>query len=202
MKSIKDFIFYYRSCPLCHSWITLDADLPIPTMLELKPNGVLLTIVKDNHDNNREFFISYDKNKVESNYPFVFNNIANIILRLKIPNYMESFKIEARCYGCSDFRYWSAPIVYNRRSKRLRNFGLAGEKIQFHETNQANEKTSYILSNDYNKKKTLLVVRTHNKFDSDRKQLEINIPFLPFTKLDFTKRQEILVQLQKLAVLG
>lgn len=202
MKSIKDFIFYYRSCPLCHSWITLDADLPIPTMLELKPDGVLLTVVRDNHEDNREFFVRYDNNKVKSDYPFVFNNLANIILRLKIPNYTESFKIEARCYGCNDFRYWSAPIFYNKRSKRLRNFAISGEKVQFHDTNENNEKTSYILSNNYNKKETQLIIRTHNKFDPNRKQLEINIPFTPFSQLDFTKRQGILDYVQKLAVIN
>jgi hypothetical protein len=199
MKNIKDFIYYYRSCPLCKNWITLDVDLPIPTTLEIKDNYLLLTIIDKNGVQGRKYSISFKDNKVESDYPFVFGDVVSTIKRLYLPKYTASIKIEARCYGCSNFRYWSKMMIYNDRTKKLKNIGIGGERVQFHELSQSNEKISYIISNNYNTEETeVFILRSNVK----GKALKIKIPFMPFEEIDFNNKNKILDKIKKISVLA
>lgn len=198
MKSIKDFIYYFRSCPLCKNWITLDADLPFPTTLEIREEYLILNVIKKDKSK-KEYLISFKDNSIISDEPFAFNDIVSIIKRLYIQNYKEILKIEARCYGCSNFRYWSKPMFYNEKTKKLKNIFLAGERIRFHELNKNNENISYIISNNYNIKETEIFIVKSNIKD---KALKIKFPFTPFKILDIENKDKILDKIKKIAVLG
>ena len=199
MKNIKEFIYYYRSCPLCKNWITLDVDLPIPTTLEIKDNHLNLTIIGKNGNENREYLISFKDNKIESEYPFIFGDVVSTIKRLYLPQYSATLKIEARCYGCSNFRYWSKMIVYNDKTKKLKNISIGGERVRFHELSQSNEKISYIISNNYNIEETEVYILKSNIKD---KALKMHIPFIPFKKIDFDAKYTILDKIKKISVLA
>lgn len=199
MKSIRDFIYYYRSCPLCKNWVTLDVDLPIPTTLEIKDDRLVFTVVGKRGKEDKEYSILYDKNKVESKYPFVFDDVVSLMERLYSNDYSTRFKIEARCYGCSNFRYWSKMMIYNERTKKITNIGIGGERVQFHELGRFNEKISYIISNNYTAEETeVFILRSNVK----GKALKIKLPFMPFRKLDFNSRDEILDKIKKISVLA
>jgi len=199
MKNIKEFIYYYRSCPLCNNWITLDADLPIPTTLEIRDDNLALTIIGKNGNENREYLISFKDNKIKSDHPFVFGDVVSTIKRLYLPDYSETLKIEARCYGCSNFRYWSKMMIYNDRTKKLKNIYVGGERVQFHELSKSNEKISYIISNNYNTEDTeVFILRSNVK----GKALKIKIPFIPFKEIDFNNKNKILDKIKKISVLA
>lgn len=199
MKTIKDLIYYYRSCPLCNNWITLDADLPIPTTLEIRDDSIAFTILGQRGNKDREYNISFKNNKITSDHPFVVGDVVSIIKRLYMEDYSETLKIEARCYGCSNFRYWSKMIQYNDRTKKLTNIAVGGERVQFHELSKSNEKISYIISNNYNVEETeIYVLRGGVK----GKALKINIPFLPFKKIDFANKNKLLDRIKKISVLA
>jgi hypothetical protein len=199
MKNIKDFIFYYRSCPLCKNWITLDVDLPIPTVLEIKDDCLMLKIVGKPSEEQREYSISFKDNKIQSKHPFVFGDVVSTLKRLYLPDYSSSIKIEARCYGCSNFRYWSKIMTYNERTKKLNNIYISGERVQFHELSKSNEKISYIISNNYNTNETEVFVI---KSDIKDKALKIKLPFIPFKKIDFDNKNKILDKIKKILVLA
>lgn len=199
MKSIQDFIYYYRSCPLCKNWITLDVDLPIPTTLEIQDDRLIFTVIGKGGKKDKTYSILFDRNKVESDYPFILDDVVSTIKKLYYPKYSESFKIEARCYGCSNFRYWSKTLIYNDRTKKLRNIGLGGERVQFHELNKSNEKISYIISNNYNSEETeVFVLRSSIK----GKATKIKLPFMPFKKIDFNNKSKILDKIKKILILA
>jgi len=199
MKNIKEFIYYYRSCPLCKNWITLDADLPIPTTLEIGDDNLQLTIIGKNGAENKEYLISFKDNKIMSNHPFVFGDVVGTIKRLYLPDYSEQLKIEARCYGCSNFRYWSKMMTYNERTKKLKNISVGGERVQFHELNKSNEKISYIIYNNYNTMETeVFVLRSTVK----GKAIKIKLPFMPFKNIDFNKKEIILDKIKKILILA
>ena len=199
MKSIKDFIFYYRSCPLCNNWITLDVDLPIPTTLEIQDDNLFLTIIDKKGNENKEYNIFFKDNKVYGKNPFVFGDIVSTIKKLYIQDYKESLKIEARCYSCSNFRYWSKTMTYNNRSKKIQNIAIGGERVQFHELSKTNEKISYIICNNYNVKETEAFVLRQNL---KGKALKIKLPFLPFKKIDFNSKNDLLDKIKKISVLA
>lgn len=199
MKTIKEFIYYYRSCPLCNNWITLDADLPIPTTLEIRDDHLVFTIVGKNGNKNKEYLISFKNNKIESDHPFVFGDVVSTIKKLYFPEYSESLKIEARCYGCSNFRYWSKMMTYNDRTKKLNNINIGGERVQFHEISKSNEKISYIISNSYSTEETeIFIIRP----SVQGKALKIKVPFMPFKKIDFNNKTKILDKIKKIAILA
>lgn len=199
MKSIREFVHYYRSCPLCGKWMTLDVDLPIMTTLEIKDNGLLLTIIEDDTKNNKEYFINFKQNKIESKYPFVLKSLVNTIKRLYYPEYDESFKIEARCYSCNNFRYWSKNMIYKEKTKKLHNIGISGERFQLHELSGSNEKISYKISNDYNSKTTKIYVL---KPSLSKKFIVMNVPFMPFKDIDFNDQEKILNKIRKMLLLA
>jgi hypothetical protein len=198
MKNIKEFIHYYRSCPLCKNWITLDADLPISSAIEIKNDRLVLTIIMGDRKNNKEYSILFDKNKIESMYPFAFNDVVSTLKRLYYSEYKESLKIEARCYGCSNFRYWSKTMIYNERTKRLGNIDISGERCQLHELNKSNEKISYIISNNYSAKETQLFVLRPTV---NRKPLSYKIPFMPFKNIDFENKEKLLSKIRNMLIL-
>src|SRR3984957_13981389 len=132
MRSIREFVYYYRSCPLCGNWMTLDVDSPLATTLEIKNDGLLLTVIEENREDNKEFFIDFKQNKVHSGHPFVLKSIVNIIKRLYYPDYDESFEIEARFYSCNNFRYWSKKMTHNEMCKKLNNTGMTSYRVQRH----------------------------------------------------------------------
>lgn len=199
MKTIKDFIYYYRSCPLCNNWITLDVDLPIPTTLVIQEKELLLTIIGKNGESDREYRISFEDNKIDSNHPFIFGDVVSTIKRLYLPNYTASLKIEARCYGCSNFRYWSKIMNYNERSKKLKGIAIGGERVQFHEFMESGEKVSYILSNNYNTKETEVYIIRSNV---QGRAVKIGMPFKPFKKVDFNNANALLDKIKKISVLA
>lgn len=199
MKNIKEFINYYRSCPFCKSWITLDADLPIPSTLEIKDDRLIFTIIEEDRNNNREYSILFKNNKIESEYPFAFRDIVGILKRLYYSDYKETLKIEARCYSCSDFRYWSKTMVYNARTKKLKNIDISGERCQLHDISKAGENISYIISNNYDAKEThLFVVRP----SVSRKHLSFKIPFMPFKNIDFNDKDKLLGKIRNMLILA
>lgn len=199
MKNIKEFIYYYRSCPLCNNWITLDVDLPIPTTLEITDDNLVLTIIGTRGNKNKEYLISFKDNKIISDHTFVFDDIVSTIKRLYEPNHVETLKIEARCYGCSNFRYWSKMMVYSNKTKKLKNIFVGGERVQFHELSRSNEKISYIISNNYNTEETeVFILRSNVK----GKALKIKLPFMPFKEIDFINKNKILDKIKKISVLA
>jgi len=199
MRSIREFVYYYRSCPLCGNWMTLDVDSPLATTLEIKNDGLLLTVIEENREDNKEFFIDFKQNKVHSEHPFVLKSIVNIIKRLYYPDYDESFKIEARCYSCNNFRYWSKNMTYNEMSKRLNNIGISGERFQMHELSGTNDKISYKISNDYRAKETKLYV---SRPSISKKILTIKVPFMPFDNINFNDKEKILNKIKNMLVLA
>lgn len=199
MKNIKELIYYYRSCPLCKNWITLDADLPIPTTLEIRDDNLVLTIIGKNGAENKEYLISFKNNKIVSDHPFVFGDVVGTIKRLYLYDYSEQLKIEARCYGCSNFRYWSKMMIYNERTKKLENIGIGGERVQFHELSKSNEKISYIIYSNYTTEETeVFILRSTVK----GKALKIKLPFMPFKDLDFNNKDKILDKIKKISILA
>lgn len=198
MKNIKDFIYYYRSCPLCKNWITLDADLPFSVSLEIKEDRLMFTIVGNKEKKDKAYSILFKNNKIESDIPFVFDDLISVINRLYNDKYTTKFKIEARCYSCSNFRYWSRPIIYNERTKKISNIGVAGERAQLHELNEYNEKISYIISNNYTEQTTSV----HLLRSSVKKVLKLNMPFLEFNEINFDDRESILNKIKKASILA
>jgi hypothetical protein len=198
MKSIKDIIFYYRSCPFCGNWITLDADLPLPSTLEIADNKLILTLIEDNKDENKIYDIMFSNNKIVSEYPFAFKNVLNVIRRLYLDEPDEFIKIEARCYSCNNFRYWSKNLTYNQKTKRLNNIDIGGEKFQLHELNSSNEKISYIFSTNYNTKSSKIFVI---KPRLTRKPTSVDIPFTPFKTLNFENKDRLLVKIKNMLLL-
>ena|SRR5580698_2884583 len=199
MRSIKEFVYYYRSCPLCNNWMTLDVDLPITTTLEIKDNGLLLTIIEENRDDNREYFINFKQNKIISDRPFALQSILNIVKRLYYDDYKETFKIEARCYSCNNFRYWSKNMIYNENTKRLGGIGISGERFQLHELSGTNDKISYKISTDYRKMETKIYVARPNV---SKKPFVVNIPFMPFKNIDFNDKEKILTKVKNMLMLA
>lgn len=199
MRNIKDFIYYYRSCPLCDNWMTLDVDLPIPTTLEIMDDRLVFTIIGKKGLENKQYDIMFKQNKVVSKHNLILGDIVSLIQRLYNPNYKTKFKIEARCYACNNFRYWSKMMLYNEKTKRITNIGVSGERVQFHELNPSNEKISYILSNNCNIQETEAYVLKQN---IKGKIIRMKLPYMPFKKLNFEKKQLILEKLQKLSLLA
>lgn len=199
MRSIRDFVYYYRSCPLCGNWMTLDVDSPLATTLEIKGDGILLTVIEENREDNKEYFINFKQNKIISKHPFVLKSIVNLLKRLYYEDYDESFKIEARCYSCNNFRYWSKNMIYNEMTKRLKNIGVSGERFQMHEVSDTNDKISYKISNDYRNKETKVYV---SRPSVSKKVLVINVPFMPFKNIDFNDKDKILNKIKNMLVLA
>lgn len=198
MKTIEELIFYYRSCPLCKNWMTLDVDLPIPTSLEIRDDALALIIIGKKGDDNKEYLISFKDNKIKSDEPFVFNDIVSTIKKLYLPNYSESLKIESRCYGCNNFRYWSKIMVYNKKLKKLKNISIAGERVRLHDLTKSNDKISYIISNNIILKETSLFVLRNLKDNV----LKVKLKFMPFKDIDFDNREEIINKIKKILVLA
>jgi hypothetical protein len=179
--------------------MTLDVDLPITTTLEIKNNGLLLTIIEENRDDNKEYFINFKQNKISSEHPFALQSIVNIVKRLYYDNYNESFKIEARCYSCNNFRYWSKNMIYNESTKRLKDIGVSGERFQLHELSGTNDKISYKISSDYRKMETKIYVSRPN---INKKPFVINVPFMSFKNMNFNNKEKILTKIKNMVLLA
>lgn len=200
MKSIKEFIYYFRTCPFCKNWLTVDLDIPVPAAVEILKDKLLFKLYNKVgiNDNVKEFEIDYNTNRVQSKHPFTFNTLAGIFQKIYFNDFSEPFKIEVRCYSCNSFRYWSSQIKYNKKTKKLQNIEIAGEKYQIHDTDKSNNKTSFIVFNNYKKKISTLLLHDQTIQQST---LLTNIEFIPFNKVNFNNISELKKQFRKLAIL-
>jgi len=197
MKSIKDLIYYYRRCPLCNSWLTIDVDLPNTTALEIKDDRVSITIIKENEDPNITFDILFKNNKVISDGPLYIDNIVFMIKRLYYDNYTEIFKLEVRCYNCNNFRYWSNTLRYDEEKRLIKNIGISGEKFQIHDINSNNEKISYVVFNNYKDNTSKMLISKSNE-----KPYVIDVPFTPFSQIDFNNKEKLMRYIRNVSILG
>lgn len=173
--------------------MTLDADLPIPSELEIEKEHLLLKLY-DVKSTPKEFRFGLHNNKVISIYSFIFNSPANNLKRILFDKEYDDLKIEARCYGCSSFRYWSNNMVFNPKSYELEEVGINGERFKL--VDKAG--TTYIVSSSYKLKSTMVYVQA-----VEQKIPKTHfIPFISFKYLDFSKPREILRKIKTYLILS
>jgi hypothetical protein len=188
--NLREFIHYYRACPLCHQWITMDADLSIPCSLEIEEPHLLFKTYEE-PTAIKEYRLGLDTNQVHSDYPFIFNGFGNQIQRLLFNREYDHLKIEARCYTCNNFRYWSNNMQYNSLTKCLTNIGINGERLKM-----IDGQVAYTLSTNYKHQISEVFVGVGEEVKT------YDVPFTPFPTLNFPKPKTILTKMKNLLLLS
>lgn len=185
--NLREFINYFRQCPLCRAWITLDADLPSPSTLEIANESLLLSVYESRNTESKLFKLQLDTNQVISDFPFVFRGLHNDLKRIFSGQLSDHLKIEARCYNCMSFRYWSNNMEFDPKTKTLSNIGIQGERIKLKEPS-----VEYLLSSLHHSRTSEVNINGTT----------YHIPFIPFSSLNFKNPHKIIAKIKSILLLS